>query len=124
MAQEFLINFSQDGDVLRARVIGVRTLASTIGYWEAIAVELAQRKPTGLLLVDELKGEELSASEWKALVAGVRDRGLDGVRIAHVKPFSLDQIDYCEQAATAAGLAARVFREEGEAQRWLVDRRA
>lgn len=117
--REFLIAFSTYDDVLRARVIGVRSLESTVGYWEAIAKELALCRSGGLLLVDELQGEELSASEWKTLVANMLGRGLDGVRIAHVKPFALDQIDYCERSATAAGLVARVFREEAQARRWL-----
>ncbi|MGH8072487.1 MAG: hypothetical protein ACREO4_00245 [Lysobacter sp.] len=121
MEQEFLIRFSDcDNDVLRARVIGVRTLSSTVGYWQAIAEQLAQRRPSGLLLIDELKGEELSASEWKALVLRMKGRGLEGVFIAHVKPFALDQIMYCEISAVAAGLQARVFRDEVEAMQWLV----
>lgn len=121
MDREFLISFSTCDDVLRARVIGVRSPESTMRYWEAIAGELVRVRRTGLLLVDELKGEELSASEWRALVARMRGRGLEGVRIAHVKPFSLDQIDYCESSATAAGLVARVFRAESEARRWLAE---
>ena len=120
MDEEFLIRFSEcDNDVLRARVIGVRTLSSTIGYWQAIADRLARQRPSGLLLVDELEGEDLSASEWKALVAQMRGRGLEGIRIAHVKAFALDQISYCEAFATAAGLQARVFRDTAEAMRWL-----
>ena len=124
MGQEFLIRFSEcDNNVLRARVIGVRTLSSTVGYWRAIADELARRRPSGLLLVDELKGEELSASEWKGLVTQMKGRGLEGILIAHVKPFALDQIMYCEISAVAAGLQARVFRDEAEAMDWLVGKK-
>lgn len=122
MKKEFLIEFlDTDSDILRARVIGVRTLSSTVGYWEAIATQVTRRRPGGLLLFDELQGEELSASEWKTLVAKMRGRGLEGIRLAHVKPFALDQIDYCEASATAAGLLARVFREPGAALRWLAE---
>jgi hypothetical protein len=72
-----------------------------------------------LLVVVELVGEELAASEWKALVDGVAGRGLEGVQIAHAKPFALDQIDYCERYANEAGLQARTFRSVDEALAWL-----
>ena len=119
MDKEFLMDFTQDGRVLRARVIGIRTLDSTVGYWQVIVEELERRQSSGLLLVDQLEGEELSASEWRTLVAKMHGRGLNNVRIAHVKSFSLDQIDYCERYAKAAGLVARVFRHEARARRWL-----
>jgi hypothetical protein len=45
--------------------------------------------------------------------------GLERVRIAHVKPTGLDHLEYCEIYANAAGIDARVFADEGEAERWL-----
>ena len=105
--------------VLRAQVMGVRSLASTIAYWEAILARVLQDQPRALLVVDELVGEELSASEWKTLVEEMVGRGLEGVRIAHVKPFAFDQINYCERYANAAGLESRTFRREPEASAWL-----
>ena len=115
-----VIDFNQlDGGVLKARVRGVRDLATTVGYWEAILERVAREPTRKLLVVDELVGEELSASEWKALVDTVVGRGLEGVPIAHAKPFALDQIDYCERYANEAGLEARTFRGEDEALAWL-----
>ena len=123
MTAPFAIDFEElDGAILHARVRGVRGLGTTIRYWESILARIAGRPPAGLLVMDELVGEELSASEWKSLVAKMAGRGLEGVAIAHVKSFSLDQIDYCETYASEAGLDARAFRDEAEALAWLRER--
>lgn len=106
-------------DGLRADVRGSRTLATTIAYWEAIVDHVTQQRPGWLLVHDELRGNELSAAEWKKLVEAMSGRGLEGVRIAHVKPFGLDHIEYCEIYAREAGLDARAFADEGVAERWL-----
>lgn len=120
MDGHFTIEFQRvDDGVLRARVAGIRTVESTIGYWESILREVASGKPRGLLVLDQLVGEELAASEWKQLVLHVLGRGLEGVPIAHVKPFSFDQISYCERYANEYGLVARAFRRESEAEAWL-----
>ena len=103
---------------LRAEVRGSRSLETTIAYWEAILDDVRQRRPRWLLVLDELRGNELRASEWKDLVEAMAGRGLDGVRIAHVKPFGLDHIEYCEIYAREAGLDARAFADEGVADRW------
>ena len=115
-----MIEFNErDGEVLEARVRGVRDLATTVAYWEAILERIAHAPVRKLLVVDELVGEELSASEWKTLVDSVAGRGLEGVAIAHAKPFAFDQINYCERYAREAGLQARAFRGEDEALAWL-----
>ena len=115
------VDFERTPDgVLRAEVAGLRSVASTIGYWEAILAQVREAKPTGLLVIDGLVGEELSASEWKTLVVHVQEDGaLADVPIAHVKPFSFDQINYCERYAKEAGLAAHAFRREPDAVAWL-----
>jgi len=105
-------------DGLRAEVRGARTLETTIAYWEAILDHVKQRRPRWLLVLDELRGHELRAAEWKELVEAMAGRGLEGVRIAHVKPFGLDHIEYCEIYAREAGLDARAFADEGVAERW------
>lgn len=106
-------------DGLRAEVHGARTLQATIAYWEAILDHVRQRAPRWLLVMDRLRGKELAASEWKQLVEAMAGRGLEGVRIGHVKPDGLDQLEYCEIYAREAGLDARVFADEGVAERWL-----
>lgn len=112
-----LIRVGADG--LRAEVRGLRTLEATIAYWESILEHVNARRPRWLLVVDALRGHELAAREWKELVEAMAGRGLEGVRIAHVKPSGLDHLEYCEIYAREAGLDARAFSDEGVAQRWL-----
>lgn len=120
MDSAFALDFSRTDDgLLCARVGGVRSVASTIAYWEGILAEVTRERPAGLIVLDELVGEELAASEWKKLVVHMAGRGLEGVPIAHVKAFAFDQISYCERYANEAGLQARAFRRESEARDWL-----
>ncbi len=106
-------------DGLRAEVHGSRTLEATIAYWETILEHVRKRAPRWLLVMDLLRGPELAAREWKMLVEAMAGRGLEGVRIGHVKPDGLDQLEYCEIYAREAGLDARAFADEGVAERWL-----
>ena len=106
-------------DGLRAEVHGPRTLEATIAYWETILEHVRRRAPRWLLVMDLLRGPELAAAEWKKLVEAMAGRGLEGVRIGHVKPDGLDQLEHCEIYARAAGLDARAFADEGVAERWL-----
>jgi hypothetical protein len=104
---------------LRVDVAGPRSLENTIAYWEAILVQVLGERPPWLLVVDELRGSELSGSQWCELVDAMAGRGLEGVRIAHVKPSGLAQIEYCELCAREAGLDARAFADLAAAERWL-----
>ncbi len=116
---DYSLKLIRSGGGLRVEVRGLRTLETTIAYWEAILDHVKQRQPRWLLVLDELRGNELKASEWKELVEAMAGRGLEGMRIAHVKPFGLDHIEYCEIYAREAGLEARAFADEGVAERWL-----
>jgi hypothetical protein len=107
------------GGGLRVAVAGPRSLENTIAYWEAILVQVLEERPQWLLVVDDLQGPELSPSDWCALVDAMAGRGLEGVRIAHVKPSGLAQIEYCELCAREAGFDARAFTDLAEAERWL-----
>jgi hypothetical protein len=120
VAVEFSIAFSRFGvDGLRVHVTGPRSLESTIAYWEAIARRIAKKMPKWLLVIDDMRGKELSPAQWNELVQSMVGRGLEDVRIAHVKQFGLDHIEYCELYANIAGFTARAFKDEGEARRWL-----
>ena len=107
------------GGGLRVAVAGPRSLENTIAYWEAILAQVLDERPQWLLVCDDLRGDELSASEWCALVDAMSGRGLEGLRIAHVKPSGLAKIEYCELCAREAGLDARAFTDLGAAERWL-----
>jgi hypothetical protein len=103
----------------RANATGPGTYAATVACWEAIVLQVRERRPATVLLIDEMRGPPLQAGEWRGLVEAMRGQGLENVRIAHVKPFGLQGIEYCEIFAREAGFHARVFDNEATAERWL-----
>jgi hypothetical protein len=115
----FRLRFTRQGDVLRAEVAGESSLENTIAYWQAIVSEVRKERPHGLLLVDELHGTPLGEAQWRQLVEAMRGRGMEGVRIAHVKPQGLQELEYCELHAREAGFEAHVFDQEYAAELWL-----
>lgn len=115
-----LVRFERNGDALWARVAGEGTLANTLSYWQLVLDEITRERPAGgLFLVDELEGPPLAEGQWRELVAAMRGRGLEGLRIAHVKPRGLERLEYCEMYAREAGLDARAFDHERTAEIWL-----
>lgn len=119
-APALMVRFERKWGTLWVQVAGESTLANTLSYWQAILDEiLRERPPGGLLLVDELEGVPLSEGQWRELVAAMRGRGLEGLRIAHVKPRGLEKLEYCEMNAREAGLDARAFDHERAAEIWL-----
>ncbi|MDR3385967.1 MAG: hypothetical protein P4L92_02845 [Rudaea sp.] len=104
---------------LRIEVRGPGNYANTVAYWQTICAELGARPAPGLLLIDRTTGAPLSADEWKALVATIAGKGLEKTHIAHVKPAGLQRIEFCEIFAREAGIVARVFTDENEADLWL-----
>lgn len=115
----FQISFQRMPSRLRAHVQGASSFVATVDYWRAILVEVRRCKPVALLLIDEMHGPALSAQEWQALVDVTAGQGLEGVRIAHVKPLGLQSVEYCEIYSREAGLDARVFDNETLADLWL-----
>ncbi len=109
----------EPGATLRMHVRGRASLAATQAYWRAIITEIDREPARHLMLIDELRGPALTAEDWQSLVAMLVGSGLEGVRIAHVKPNGLDQIEHCELSATQAGFQARVFSDESVAGLWL-----
>ena len=100
-------------------VRGERTLQNTVSYWERILDQIHEQRPKWVYLCDLLSGDELAISEWRALVEKMKGRGLEGMRIAHVKPNGMDHLEYCEIFAREAGIDARAFSDAGVADRWL-----
>lgn len=113
------VEFAPHPAGLRAVVRGPGTFANTLAYWRTVAAKVRERRPSGLLLIDETTGEAMPAEDWKHLVEAMSGQGLEQVRIAHVKPFGLQEIEHCELYAREAGLDARVFTNESEAALWL-----
>jgi hypothetical protein len=117
--QTYSIAFTRPNGGLSATVTGLRTLENTVAYWELILDEIRAQRPRWLYLCDRLAGDELAISEWSALVDKMKGRGLEGLRIAHVKPHGMDHLEYCEIFAREAGIDARAFSDAGVADRWL-----
>jgi hypothetical protein len=115
----YSIEFTPSGTGLRAHVRGESSLAATMAYWREIVREVHARRPESLLLVDELSGVPLAESDWRQLVIGMQGEGLEALRIAHVKPAGLQQVEFCEIFARDAGIEARVFENETLADIWL-----
>jgi hypothetical protein len=104
---------------LRAKATGAGTFDAMVECWRTIAAEARSRHPRTVLLIDEMQGPPLRPDEWKTLVDLMRNQGLESVRIAHVKPYGLQGIEYCEIFAHEAGFDARVFSDETTAELWL-----
>ena len=113
------MRFRLDGDCLRAWADGTSSFASTVSCWQQVLAEVQAHRPRTLLLVDRLLGRSLTGEEWESLVQATRGQGLERVRIAHVKPHGVDDLEYCEIHAREVGLDARVFEDEDVAEFWL-----
>jgi len=117
--ESLIIRMAQHRVGLRVEVTGPGTFENTVSYWTAVNNAVQEQHPQALLLIDRTSGPPLGAAEWKALVETMTGSGLERLRIAHVKPRGLEQIEYCELYAREAGFTARVFTDEGEAAIWL-----
>jgi hypothetical protein len=114
------IEFAMQGAyTLRVVMRGTRSIAGTLARWDEIVACVQGRRPERLLVVDSRRGEELIPSEWWTLVQHLAGRGLERVRLAHVKKHGRDHIEYWEIYAREAGWDARAFNDEPTAARWL-----
>jgi len=116
---ELSVAFAAHPAGLRVEVHGANTFDNTLAYWQQIVAEVRRRKPTGLLLVDHLQGPSLDAAQWLVLVSTMRGLGLEKIRIAHVRPAGLQQLEHCEIFAVELGFQAHVFVDERAAELWL-----
>lgn len=104
---------------LRVDVHGAETLDNAIAYWHAILRAAHETGASAVLLVDELHGGPLSEAQWLELVVRTDPEQMRRLKIAHVKPRGLQEVEYCELYARAHGIDARVFVDVVAAQRWL-----
>jgi len=106
---------------LRVHVRGEETFENTVAYWRTIIDKLDGIPGRGLLLIDELQGTPLSEPQWLDLIVSMDGSHLRRFRIAHVRPGGLRDVEYCELFARDADYDARVFVDEGSAERWLAE---
>lgn len=120
------LRVSEHAGLLRIDVDGLESVANTIAYWQAICVQIRARDDLrSLLLVDTLHdGTPLTERDWLELVIRLEGAGLERVRVAHVKPLGLKEVEFCEIYARDAGIDARVFLHVDDAVAWLKDEAA
>jgi len=115
------VDFRREGGTLVARVTGENSYDNTLGYWQAVLAEVRRERPEGLLLFDELVGPALTVKDWDDLVHAMEGKGLEGIRIAHLRPRGRERLEFCEVFARRAGIDARVFEDLAQARAWLAD---
>lgn len=115
----YRIEITPHGTGLRAHVSGDSSMEATVAYWREIAQAAREHGADSVLLIDEMTGEPLEEKDWLDVVIRLKDEGLQHLRIAHVKPKGLQQVEFCEIFARDAGIEARVFVSERKADYWL-----
>lgn len=116
---DYEIALSLRDGTLHARVSGNASVANTVACWRQIAGAAREHGADSLLLVDVMTGAALEEADWLQVVTSLRDEGLQKLRIAHVKPAGLQQVEFCEIFARDAGIEARVFENQTMAGIWL-----
>lgn len=121
-APRFRIDYTREGDVLRAHVTGVNgTLETTVAYWTALAAELQRNPPAALLVVDDMEGEPPPPEQLEQFVQAMVGLGFEGVRVAYVEAHAdqIPQVEVGEILARERGFEVRVFGDEQAARIWL-----
>lgn len=121
-APRFRIDYTREGDVLRAHVTGVNgTLETTVAYWKALAAELQRNPPAALLVVDDMEGEPPPPDQLEQFVQAMVGLGFEGVRVAYVEAHAdqIPQVEVGEILARERGFEVRVFGDEQAARIWL-----
>ena len=118
----FRIDYSRDGELLRAHVAGVNgNLETTLAYWTAIAAELQRERPKALLVVDDMEGEPPPPEQLAQFVQAMVGMGFEGIRVAYVEAHAeqIPAVEFGEILAREQGFAARIFGNEDDACIWL-----
>ena len=118
----FALAFSERPGYLFVHVTGVNgTLETTVAYWLAIAEHIRVRRPTKLMIRDDMVGEPPPPAELEKFVAAMAGQGFEGVRVAYVEADGeqIPQVEHGEILAREQGFDARVFGNEHAAELWL-----
>ncbi|MCY7312235.1 MAG: hypothetical protein LH491_01055 [Pseudoxanthomonas sp.] len=118
----FQVHFSTFQDGLRAYVTGYNgSLECTLAYWRMIAVELRERRPAQLLVVDVMDGGVPPPEQLLDFVRLMVDEDLHELRIAYVedKPDSIPKVELAGIFAHEHGFWVQIFDSEVAAMTWL-----
>ena len=122
LAAAYQIDFSSDGELLRAHVTGGDSAMETLtSYWTAIAEAVAHQQVTSLLVVDETPGDPPQPEQMLLFLREMAQSGLKGVRIAYVDTaVGHDaEVEFAEILAREHGFNVRVTGTEADARIWL-----
>ncbi|MGH8030467.1 MAG: hypothetical protein ACREO3_11095 [Arenimonas sp.] len=118
----FALTWFERPGFLRVRVTGVNgSLATTVACWMVIAEAVRERRPTHLLIKDEMSGEPPPPAEIEQFIHAMAGQGFEGVRVAYVEADGeqVPQVEMGEIYAREHGFDARVFGNENDAEMWL-----
>lgn len=118
----FRIDYSREGDLLRAHVTGVNgSLETTVAYWTALAGEVLRDVPKALLVIDDMIGDPPPPEQLAQFVQAMVGMGFEGVRVAYVEAHAeqIPAVEFGEILARERGFDVRVFGNEGDARIWL-----
>ena len=120
--QPFRIDYSREGELLRAHVTGINgSLETTLDYWTALAGEVRRLAPAALLVVDDMEGEPPPPEQLELFVHAMVGMGFEGIRVAYVEAHAeqIPAVEFGEILAREQGFDARVFGNEDDARIWL-----
>lgn len=118
----FQIDYSREGELLRAHVTGVNgSLETTVAYWTALAGEVLRDTPKALLVIDDMEGDPPPPEQIAQFVQAMVGMGFESVRVAYVEAHAhqIAEVEYGEILAREQGFDARVFGNETAARVWL-----
>lgn len=89
--------------------------------WRELAERVRARRPTALLVVDRLAGEQVTPEQQAELITGLVGSGIDEVRMAYVaRPQAgFAFVERAEILAREMGFNVRAFDTEHAAEIWL-----
>jgi hypothetical protein len=121
-APPFALSFLERPGYLRVHVTGVNgSLETTVACFMAIAGEVRARRPSRLLIKDEMSGAPPPPQEIEQFIRAMAGQGFEGVRVAYVEADGdqVPQVEMGEIYAREQGFDARVFGNEHDAELWL-----
>ena len=126
IAPTYWLSYDDRPGYLFARVQGLTdSLATSISFWQEIALE-ARERGAQRLLVQESFRNGVSAAETLDLCQFLSELferlSLQHLRIAFLdeQPSQLEENQHAERTATDYGLCVKVFADLSEAEAWLL----
>jgi hypothetical protein len=118
----FELHFEHRPGYLYAHVSGSQdSFVIRLGFWNEVAAEVRRTQAQCLLVLDDLQGVPPRIDELARVIYEMKDKGLEGVRIAYIEPDAafMSLMEMAEVIARECGFLPHVFGDEEEGVRWL-----